>query len=261
MRKTQMRKLEDKTLIVASHNAGKIREIRDLIGPMGFEARSAAELNFVEPDETGTTFEENATIKALASAKASGLPALSDDSGLVVDALNGDPGVYTANWAETPDGTRDFAMAMQKVEPPSRRPELPPSSGAPAASSRCCASPGRMAMSNCSVAKWKAISSGRRAAAKDLVTTRSFNRGLRHHIRRDECRGKAWLEAGRRPGAIAPRAGVQAFSNLFECVKFRRQLFNLNPGRRIKDPLVTGIHSVCDAKTLSRDGHRVAGFL
>ena len=111
-----MRKLEDKTLIVASHNAGKIREIRDLIGPMGFEAKSAADLNFVEPDETGTTFEENATIKALASAKASGLPALSDDSGLVVDALNGDPGVYTANWAETADGTRDFAMAMQKVE-------------------------------------------------------------------------------------------------------------------------------------------------
>ncbi|KQR77953.1 RdgB/HAM1 family non-canonical purine NTP pyrophosphatase [Rhizobium sp. Leaf341] len=110
------RTLDDKTLIVASHNAGKIREIRDLIGPLGFSAKSAADLNFIEPDETGTTFEENATIKALASARASGLPALSDDSGLVVDALNGDPGVYTANWAETADGTRDFAMAMHKVE-------------------------------------------------------------------------------------------------------------------------------------------------
>lgn len=110
------RTLDDKTLIVASHNAGKIREIRDLIGPLGFSAKSAADLNFIEPDETGTTFEENATIKALASAQASGLPALSDDSGLVVDALNGDPGVYTANWAETADGTRDFAMAMHKVE-------------------------------------------------------------------------------------------------------------------------------------------------
>ena len=110
-----MRKLEDKTLIVASHNEGKIREIRDLIGPMGFEATSAADLNFIEPDETGTTFEENATIKALASAKVSGLPALSDDSGLVVDALNGDPGVYTADWAETPDG-RDWNLAMRKVE-------------------------------------------------------------------------------------------------------------------------------------------------
>lgn len=111
-----MRKLDTRTIVVASHNAGKIREIADLIGPFGFAAKSAAELNFIEPDETGTTFEENATIKALASAKASGLPALSDDSGLVIDALDGAPGVYTANWAETPDGTRDFAMAMRKVE-------------------------------------------------------------------------------------------------------------------------------------------------
>lgn len=111
-----MRKLETRTIVVASHNKGKIAEIADLIGPLGFSAKSAAELNFAEPDETGTTFEENAAIKALASAKASGLPALSDDSGLVVDALGGDPGVYTANWAETADGTRDFAMAMQKVE-------------------------------------------------------------------------------------------------------------------------------------------------
>ena len=111
-----MRKLETKTIVVASHNAGKIKEIQDLIGPFGFTARSAADLNFIEPDETGTTFEENATIKAIASANASGMPALSDDSGLVVDALGGDPGVYTANWAETADGTRDFAMAMEKVE-------------------------------------------------------------------------------------------------------------------------------------------------
>lgn len=111
-----MRKLDTKTIVVASHNAGKIREIEDLIGPFGFSAKSAAELNFEEPDETGTTFEENATIKALSSAKASGLPALSDDSGIVIDALDGAPGVYTANWAETANGTRDFAMAMQKVE-------------------------------------------------------------------------------------------------------------------------------------------------
>ncbi|WP_234189054.1 RdgB/HAM1 family non-canonical purine NTP pyrophosphatase [Shinella sp. NM-101] len=111
-----MRKLDTKTIVVASHNAGKIREIEDLIAPFGFSARSAAELKFEEPDETGTTFEENATIKALASAKASGLPALSDDSGLVIDALDGAPGVYTANWAEKEDGTRDFAMAMENVE-------------------------------------------------------------------------------------------------------------------------------------------------
>jgi XTP/dITP diphosphohydrolase len=111
-----MRKLDTKTIVVASHNAGKIREIEDLIGPFGFSAKSAAELKFEEPDETGTTFEENAAIKALASARASGLPALSDDSGLVIDALDGAPGVYTANWAEKEDGTRDFAMAMEKVE-------------------------------------------------------------------------------------------------------------------------------------------------
>ncbi|MEW9616905.1 RdgB/HAM1 family non-canonical purine NTP pyrophosphatase [Shinella sp. S4-D37] len=111
-----MRKLDTKTIVVASHNAGKIREIEDLIGPFGFSAKSAAELKFEEPDETGTTFEENATIKALASARASGLPALSDDSGLVIDALDGAPGVYTANWAEREDGTRDFVMAMEKVE-------------------------------------------------------------------------------------------------------------------------------------------------
>ncbi|MCF3643171.1 RdgB/HAM1 family non-canonical purine NTP pyrophosphatase [Rhizobium sp. TRM95111] len=111
-----MRKLDTKTIIVASHNAGKIREIRDLIGPLGFEARSAADLAFAEPDETGTTFEENARIKALASARTAGIPALSDDSGLVVDALGGAPGVYTANWAEREDGSRDFQMAMEKVE-------------------------------------------------------------------------------------------------------------------------------------------------
>jgi XTP/dITP diphosphohydrolase len=111
-----MRKLDTKTIIVASHNAGKIREIHDLIGPLGFEAKSAADLKFEEPDETGTTYEENARIKALASARASGLPALSDDSGLAVDALGGAPGVYTANWAEREDGSRDFPMAMEKVE-------------------------------------------------------------------------------------------------------------------------------------------------
>jgi XTP/dITP diphosphohydrolase len=111
-----MRKLDTRTIVVASHNAGKIREIRDLIGPLGFEAKSAADLKFEEPDETGTTYEENARIKALASAKASGLPALSDDSGLAVDALDGAPGVYTANWAERADGSRDFGMAMEKVE-------------------------------------------------------------------------------------------------------------------------------------------------
>lgn len=111
-----MHAMTDRKIVVASHNAGKLREFADLMGPFGFEARSAKEYGLPEPDETGTTFEENAYIKAFAAAEATGLPALSDDSGLCVDALDGAPGVYTANWAERPDGTRDFSMAMQRTE-------------------------------------------------------------------------------------------------------------------------------------------------
>ncbi|MCX7304956.1 MAG: RdgB/HAM1 family non-canonical purine NTP pyrophosphatase [Hyphomicrobiales bacterium] len=111
-----MRPLEGKKIVVASHNEGKLREFADLMGPFGLEAKSAKEFGLPEPDETGTTFEENAYIKAFAAASATGLPALSDDSGLVIDALGGAPGVYTANWAETPDGKRDFGMAMQRAE-------------------------------------------------------------------------------------------------------------------------------------------------
>ncbi|MGE0502733.1 MAG: RdgB/HAM1 family non-canonical purine NTP pyrophosphatase [Rhizobiaceae bacterium] len=103
-------------IVVASHNAGKLREFADLLGPFGLEAKSAKAFGLPEPDETGTTFEQNALIKALAATEATGLPAMSDDSGLVVDALEGQPGVYTANWAERPDGTRDFMMAMQRTE-------------------------------------------------------------------------------------------------------------------------------------------------
>lgn len=111
-----MRKLEGKTLVVATHNAGKLREIADLISPFGFKTTSAGELGLSEPEETGTKFEENAYIKAYFAAKATGLPALSDDSGLEADALDKAPGVYTADWAIQPDGQRDFGKAMQKVE-------------------------------------------------------------------------------------------------------------------------------------------------
>src|SRR5690554_2768868 len=110
-----MRRLEARKIVVASHNKGKLAEIAELIAPFGFEARSAAEYGLPEPVETGTTFEENAYIKAFAAASATGLPALSDDSGLEVDALDGAPGVYTADWAETGNG-RDFTMAMNKTE-------------------------------------------------------------------------------------------------------------------------------------------------
>jgi len=99
-------------LVVATHNPGKLREIRDLVVPHGLDAVSAGDLGLPEPEETGTTFAANAILKAEAAAKASGLPALSDDSGLSVDVLDGDPGIYSARWAGP---TKDFAIAMQKV--------------------------------------------------------------------------------------------------------------------------------------------------
>jgi len=111
-----MKDLSARKIVVASHNDGKLREIADLIAPFGFEAKSAREYGLPEPDETGTTFEQNAYIKAHAAAVATGLPALSDDSGLAIEALGGQPGVYTANWAETEDRKRDFGMAMQRAE-------------------------------------------------------------------------------------------------------------------------------------------------
>ena len=100
-------------LVVASHNPGKLREIRDLLVPLGIETKGAAELGLAEPEETGTTFAENAALKARAAAEASGLPALADDSGLAVAALGGAPGIYSARWAGE---TKDFAHAMARVE-------------------------------------------------------------------------------------------------------------------------------------------------
>jgi len=109
-----MRRFDGKTLLVATHNSGKLEEIADLLKPFGISVTGAAEHDLPEPDETEDTFVGNARIKAHAAAKATGLPALADDSGLAVDALDGAPGVYTADWAETGSG-RDFPMAMEKV--------------------------------------------------------------------------------------------------------------------------------------------------
>ncbi|MEZ5892438.1 MAG: RdgB/HAM1 family non-canonical purine NTP pyrophosphatase [Parvularculaceae bacterium] len=108
-----MRKLEPGTLVIASHNAGKVCEIHDLLAPLGVDAVSANALDLDEPEETGTSFAENAALKAHAAAEASGLPALADDSGLCVTALGGAPGIFSARWAG-PD--RDFSLAMKKVE-------------------------------------------------------------------------------------------------------------------------------------------------
>jgi XTP/dITP diphosphohydrolase len=107
------RKFTEKKLVIASHNAGKVREIGDLLAPFGVEVVSAGELGLDEPEETGTTFIENAVIKSEAAAKAAELPALADDSGLVAHALDGEPGIHSARWAG-PD--RNFMHAMKKVE-------------------------------------------------------------------------------------------------------------------------------------------------
>lgn len=109
-----MRAFTGTQLLVATHNPGKLEEIAALLAPYGVACTGAAAHGLPEPAETENTFVGNARIKAHAAARATGLPALSDDSGICVDALGGAPGVYTADWAETPGG-RDFAFAMQRT--------------------------------------------------------------------------------------------------------------------------------------------------
>jgi XTP/dITP diphosphohydrolase len=107
-----IRKLKPGKLVIASHNPGKIREIAALLGPYGIEPISAADLDLPEPEETGTTFIANAELKAMQAADLAGLPALADDSGLSVEALGGDPGLFSARWAGE---SKDFGAAMQRV--------------------------------------------------------------------------------------------------------------------------------------------------
>ncbi|MGE5148191.1 MAG: RdgB/HAM1 family non-canonical purine NTP pyrophosphatase [Candidatus Eiseniibacteriota bacterium] len=107
------RRLAAARLVIASHNRGKVREIAELMQPYGIDVVSAGALGLAEPEETGTSFAENAALKAHAAATASGLPALADDSGLVVPALGGAPGIHSARWAGP---TRDFGHAMAEVE-------------------------------------------------------------------------------------------------------------------------------------------------
>lgn len=109
-----MRRFDGNQLVIATHNAGKLREIAALLAPFGVTVSSAADHGLAEPEETEDNFAGNARIKAHFAAQATGLPALSDDSGITVAALGGAPGVYTADWAETPNG-RDFEMAMTRV--------------------------------------------------------------------------------------------------------------------------------------------------
>ena len=106
------RHFSGKTLVVASHNKGKVQEIRDLFAPFDIETISAGDLGLAEPEETGETFRANAELKALAAAKAAEQPALADDSGLCVEALSGAPGIHSARWAGP---TKDFDFAMERV--------------------------------------------------------------------------------------------------------------------------------------------------
>ena len=108
-----IRKLAPGRLVIASHNEGKVREIRALLASYGIEPVSAASLGLPEPEETGTTFVANAELKAMQAADLSGLPALADDSGLCVDALGGEPGIFSARWAGP---SKDFGLAMELVE-------------------------------------------------------------------------------------------------------------------------------------------------
>lgn len=110
---TERRRLAPGRLIAATHNPGKVRELGDLLGGAGFKPVSAGELGLPEPEETADTFRGNAELKALAAARASGEPALADDSGLACDGLSGAPGIYSARWAGP---EKDFRLAMQKVE-------------------------------------------------------------------------------------------------------------------------------------------------
>jgi XTP/dITP diphosphohydrolase len=109
-----MRPIGDK-LVIATHNPGKLREIAELIEPLGISCVSAADLGLPVPEEIGNTFVDNADLKAREAADLSGLPALADDSGLCIDALGGRPGIYTANWAEDAEGNRDWMRAMTKA--------------------------------------------------------------------------------------------------------------------------------------------------
>ncbi|MBV8185983.1 MAG: RdgB/HAM1 family non-canonical purine NTP pyrophosphatase [Alphaproteobacteria bacterium] len=121
-------------LVVATHNRGKAAEIRAMLGRLGVEIVSAADLGLPAPDETGATFEANAALKALAAARASGLPALADDSGLSVAALDGQPGVYTADW-EGP--TRDAMVGMRRIQDELRKRGTPDTDGGRAATFHC----------------------------------------------------------------------------------------------------------------------------
>ena len=204
-------------LVIATHNPGKLAEMRDLLAIYGVEAISAGELGLPEPEETGTTFRANARIKAEAAAKAANMPAFADDSGLAVDALDGEPGIYSARWAG-PD--KDFRSAMNKIQTLLVE-RGAKSAGAPARriSSRRCASPGPTAMSRSSRRRSTAPWSGRRAAISASATTRCSCPTAR---RRPSARCRAEEKHGLPPHGRGLSHRARAFLKLAEACLAKR---------------------------------------
>ena len=158
------------SLVIASHNKGKLREFEDLFGPLGIAVLSAGDLGVPEPEETGETFEENAQLKAVITAFATNQIALSDDSGLAVDALDGAPGIYSARWAG--EVSRLLLARCSALRTSCKRKAQP----LPASAARplyvCFALQIRWGRSNSSKGKSRAISFGRLAGRRDLATIR-----------------------------------------------------------------------------------------
>ena len=186
-----MRRFGGGRLVIASHNQGKVREIADLLGPFGADVVSAGELGLDEPEETGETFVANAELKARAAAQASGSPALSDDSGLVVPALGGAPGIHSARWGG--EG-RDFALAMRKVEEalagkPDRRAHF-------VCALSLCWPDGDCATFEGAVSRRAGLAAA--GPARLRLRPHLHGRRPRHHLRRDGARGQARHQPPRR---------------------------------------------------------------
>ena len=188
------RRFEGSELIVASHNAGKISEIGDLLAPFGVSSIGADALGLDEPEENGADFIANAELKARAAALATGRPALADDSGLAVDALDGAPGIYSARWAQTPDGVRDFNFAMRKVETAlSQKPDAPRTARFICALSLVWPDGHAESFEGQLTARWF----GRCAAQTDLAMIRSFCRWAVTDLRRNEPQAKHAIRIAR----------------------------------------------------------------
>ena len=205
--------------------------MRELLAPYGIAAQSAGELGLAEPQETGASFAENARIKATAAAKATGRAAFADDSGLVVDALGGEPGIHSARWAGP---QKDFAAAMTRIRRLAERARRQNRRASAARiSSPRFASPGPTVTRKNSRAASTASWYGRRAAKRLRLRSAVFARRIEAHLRRDGRRGKAWAAAARqRP--VASRARLREVGESVPCAAM------LEP-RRLRGPRIVTI--------------------